>query len=127
MSYQILLRRKIERIRCSHFTETITHTYITGPYTDSHRMLAKITPVCVYLPVHGQPKVGRSFTERDEARLRLDLTAYLKPRPLDLERVSRTFFDLDRDRNGFLSVQQVSLKVLQRDTHGRLIIVVPHT
>ena len=52
--------------------------------------------------------MGRSFTERDEARLKQDLADYLKPRPLDLEQLSRVLFDLDRDRNGFLSMRQVN-------------------
>ncbi|XP_043199602.1 uncharacterized protein LOC122369164 [Amphibalanus amphitrite] len=53
------------------------------------------------------PRLGRAFTERDDSRLKEDLAAYLKPRPLDLDQLSRTFYDLDRDRNGFLSTQQV--------------------
>ena len=63
-----------------------------------------------YVQAPGQTRLRRSFTGNDEARLRHDLSAYLKPRPLDLEHASRTFFELDRDRNGFLTVQQVKWK-----------------
>ncbi|XP_037076881.1 uncharacterized protein LOC119098058 [Pollicipes pollicipes] len=53
------------------------------------------------------PRPGRAFTERDELLLKEDLSAFLRPRLLDLEQLSRTFYDLDRDRNGFLSAAQV--------------------
>lgn len=47
------------------------------------------------------------FSDRDEAKLIIDLERQLADKQVNMADLRRTMYDLDRDRNDFLSGEQV--------------------
>ncbi|XP_042239346.1 uncharacterized protein LOC121877608 isoform X2 [Homarus americanus] len=73
------------------------------------------------------------FSDRDEGKLMADMERQLKDKPVNMADLRRTMYDLDRDRNDFLSGQQVQIALskcgfhLTPDVKARLLLATDRT
>ncbi|XP_071522990.1 uncharacterized protein [Panulirus ornatus] len=73
------------------------------------------------------------FSDRDEGKLFVDLERQLADKPVNMADLRRTMYDLDRDRNDFLSGQQVEVAFskcgiyLTPDVRARLLLATDRT
>lgn len=73
------------------------------------------------------------FSDKDEAKLIADMDRQLSGKPVNMADLRRTMYDLDRDRNDFLSGQQVEVAFskcgvyLTPDVRARLLLATDRT